>query len=104
VQDDVIELATTEREGLRAERHDRQPNVLVEVGVEEEQLVLADGPSWLKTSSPCQSLRITWAKSSICAVVTDGTPKAPYMAATPRPMPSVKRPFDSRCMVVATNR
>ncbi len=44
---------------------------------------------------------MTWAKSSICAVVTDGTPNAAYIAATPRPMPSVKRPPDSRCMVVA---
>jgi hypothetical protein len=59
------------------------------------------GPSWLKISSPCHSLRITLAKSSICAVVTGGTPKAPYIAAIPRPMPKVKRPFDSRCMVVA---
>ena len=59
------------------------------------------GPSWLKITSPFQSLRITWAKSSICAVVTDGTPNAAYIAATPRPMPSVNRPRDSRCMVVA---
>ena len=59
------------------------------------------GPSWLKITSPCQSLRMTCAKSSICAVVTDGMPNAAYIAATPRPMPSVNRPPDRRCMVVA---
>ena len=59
------------------------------------------GPSWLKMSSPRQSRRMTCAKSSICAVVTAGMPNALYIAATPRPMPNVKRPPDSRCMVVA---
>ena len=38
------------------------------------------GPSWLKITSPCQSLRMTCAKSSICAVVTAGTPNALYIA------------------------
>ncbi len=59
------------------------------------------GPSWLKMISPCQSRRMTCAKSSICAVVTAGTPNAAYIAAMPRPMPSVNRPPESRCMVVA---
>ena len=34
------------------------------------------GPSWPMITSPCQSLRITWAKSAIWAVVTFGTPNA----------------------------
>jgi hypothetical protein len=44
---------------------------------------------------------MTCAKSSICAVVTAGTPNALYIAAIPRPSPSVNRPPESRCIVVA---
>ena len=44
---------------------------------------------------------MTCAKSSIWAVVTGGIPNAAYIAATPRPMPRVNRPPESRCMVVA---
>ena len=34
------------------------------------------GPSWPTITSPRHSRRITWAKSSICAVVTAGIPNA----------------------------
>jgi hypothetical protein len=44
VQDDVIELATAQGQGLRAERDDGQPNVLVEIGVEEKDLIFPDRP------------------------------------------------------------
>jgi hypothetical protein len=44
VQDDVVELASAQRESLRPERDDRQPDVLAEVRIEEQHLVLAERP------------------------------------------------------------
>ena len=52
-------------------------------------------------TSPRHMRRSSPAMSSICAVVIFGMPYAPKIASIPRPSPSVKRPPESRCMVVA---
>ena len=59
------------------------------------------GPSWPKTTSPCQSRRINPAKSSIWAVVIRGMPYTSWRGAMPRPIPRVNRPSVRRCIVVA---
>ena len=59
------------------------------------------GPSCPMIVSPCQRRRISPAKSSICAVVTRPMPKASCIISMPRPIPRVKRPPVSRCIVVA---
>ena len=59
------------------------------------------GPSWLKIDlavpEPAHHLReVLHLRGG-----HRGTPKASYIAAIPRPMPSVNRPPESRCIVVA---
>jgi hypothetical protein len=62
---------------------------------------LPQGPSWPTTTSPRQSRRISRAKSSSCAVVMAGRPKARNIGAMPRPRPREKRPSVSLCIVIA---
>ena len=75
VQDDVVERAAAERERVRAEGDEAERDVLVEVRVEAEHGQRPGRPVVADDVSPCQSRRISPAKSSICAVVIRGMPK-----------------------------
>ena len=87
--------------GVGPERDQGQPDVLVEVGVQEQHLVLADRTvvieDHLAMPEPPHHLR----EVLHLRRRDGGDAEGVYIAATPRPMPSVKRPPERRCMVVA---
>ena len=72
VRDDIVENAAAELEGIWARTPPAPAGCPRGSRVEAQDLVLPDRAVVVEDVLPCHIRRITWAKSSICAVVTRG--------------------------------